>query len=392
MKLLMLIATVGLIVGAAAPPALAQSQQAPPRTSAVSPFRTSGAQIVDANGNEVRITGVNWFGLETSNFAPHGLWSRGLGEMLDQIAASGFNTIRLPYTNQLFDPASKPTGIDFQKNPTMQNLTGPQVMDAVVTEAGKRGLKIILDRHRPTAEAQSDLWYTDRVSEDKWIQDWVSLASHYAGDDTVIGADLHNEPRGAATWGDGNPQTDWRLAATRAGNAILAANPNWLIFVEGIEHTGDDWYWWGGNLANAGQAPIELAVPNHLVYSAHDYGPGVYLQKWFGVVDFPYNLSQVWGAHWAYLAQNNTAPVLIGEFGGRSVGGDKEGVWQRTLVSFLKDSGISYTYWSWNPNSGDTGGLLMDDWTTPDTAKLQVLQTYQWPLLGNASATQGSGQ
>jgi endoglucanase len=234
---------------------------------------------VDANGQEVRITGVNWFGLETNNFAPHGLWARSLTDMLDQVVALGFNTIRLPYSNQLFDPTSRPNGIDYQKNPSLQGLTGPQIMDTVIGEAGKRGLKVILDRHRPTADAQSELWYTDRVPEERWLQDWLMLAQKYRGEGTVIGADLHNEPRGPATWGDGNPRTDWRLAAERAGNAILAVNPDWLIIVEGIERVGDDWYWWGGNLASAGSAPVQLSIPGQLVYSAHDYGPGVYQKK-----------------------------------------------------------------------------------------------------------------
>jgi uncharacterized alpha-E superfamily protein len=70
---------------------------------------------------------------------------------------------------------------------------------------------------------------------------------------------------------------------------------------------------------------------------------------------------------------------LLGEFGGRSVGQDKEGQWQRRLVSYLKETGISYTYWSWNPNSGDTGGILQDDWQTANQSKLNVLSAYQWP-------------
>ena len=42
----------------------------------------------------------------------------------------------------------------------------------------------------------------------------------------VIGADLHNEPHSPACWGCGDPNTDWRLAAERAGNAILSVNSN----------------------------------------------------------------------------------------------------------------------------------------------------------------------
>ena len=346
------------------------------------PLRTDGGNIVDANGSVVRLTGVNWFGLETGTFAPQGLWARSLNDMLDQIVQAGFNTIRLPYSDQLFDASSVPNGIDLQKNADLQGLTGLQIMDQVVQRAGERNLKVILDRHRPTATAQSELWYTEHVSEQRWIDDWVMLAGRYRGNQTVIGADLHNEPHGPATWGDGNPQTDWRAAAQRAGNAVLQANPDWLIIVEGIEHQGNDWYWWGGNLSMAGELPVELSVPNKLVYEAHDYGPGVASQKWFQANDFPLNLSSIWYSHWAYLKLSGIAPVLIGEFGGRSVGDDREGLWQRSLVTYLQLNGFDYTYWCWNPNSGDTGGVLQDDWTTLNQAKLSVLQAYQWPLLG----------
>ena len=172
------------------------------------PLHTDGGNIVDADGRVVHISGVNWFGLETGTFAPQGLWARSLDSMLDQIAQTGFNTIRLPYSDDLFNSANTPNGIDFQRNPDLQGLTGLQIMDQVVQRAGQRGLKIILDRHRPTAQAQSELWYTGTVSEQGWIDDMVMLANRYNGDPTVIGIDLHNEPHGAATWGDGNPATD----------------------------------------------------------------------------------------------------------------------------------------------------------------------------------------
>jgi endoglucanase len=368
-----------------------QAAAATPEPLGTAPFRASGGKIVDADGREVRITGVNWFGLETGSFAPHGLWARNLRDMLDQMVEAGFNTIRLPYSNQLFDPASKPQGIDYGKNPDLQGLSGPEIMDRVIAEAGQRGLKVILDRHRPTADAQSELWYTDKVPESRWIADWVMLAQRYKGNPTVIGADLHNEPHGPATWGDGNMATDWRLAAQRAGNAILAANPDWLIFVEGVERYGNDWYWWGGNLLGAQQAPVALSAPDKLVYSAHDYGPGVYAQQWFSAPNFPHNLPQIWNAHWAYLKQSGAAPVLVGEFGGRSVGGDREGVWQRALLGFLRDNGLSYTYWSWNPDSGDTGGVLEDDWSTLDQGKLAMLSGYQEPVDAAQAAQPAEG-
>lgn len=345
------------------------------------PLRCVASNIVDQAGNNVYLTGVNWFGMETGTFCPHGLWARNWQQMLDQIVQTHFNTLRLPYSNQLFDSASTPNGIDFTQNQDLRGLTGLEIMDRIVHGAGQRGLKVILDRHRPDADAQSPLWYTDHVSEERWISDWVMLAKRYQNEPSIIGADLHNEPHGQATWGDGNTATDWRLAAERAGNAILDANPNWLIMVEGIEQYDNNGYWWGGNLMGARQFPVRLAQPDKLVYSAHDYGPSVSWQGWFSAADFPKNLPGIWQTHWAYLRTEGIAPVWVGEFGGPSMGTDVEGVWQRSLVSFLKEHGISYAYWCWNANSGDTGGILEQDWKTVDQAKLDVLAAYQWPLL-----------
>src|SRR5215212_2505031 len=185
-------------------------------------WHTSGTSIVDSTGAPLRIAGINWFGFETANYAPHGLWTRDYRSMLDQIKATGYNTIRLPYSSQMFD-----TG----KNADLAGLSSFQVMDKIVAYAGTKGLRIILDRHRPDSGAQSALWYTAQYPESRWISDWVMLARHYANNPTVVGADLHNEPHGDACWGCGVQATDWRLAAERAGNAILAANPGWLIFV-----------------------------------------------------------------------------------------------------------------------------------------------------------------
>jgi endoglucanase len=349
-------------------------------SSAGWPLHAAGGNLVDANGNEVHLTGVSWFGFETESFAPHGLWVRNWQSMLDQIAHAGFNTIRLPYSNQLFDPSSNPTGINYFVNPGLRGLKGLALMDKIIAGAGARGLKVILDQHRPDAYAQSDLWYTNKVPESRWISDWVMLANHYRGNPTVIGADLHNKPHGMASWGDGNSATDWRLAAQRAGDAVLSANPDWLIIVEGIEHYGNDYYWWGGNLEGAKQYPVQLSEPDKLVYSAHDYGPNVYPQQWFQARSFPNNLPGIWETHWAYLQSQNIAPVLLGEFGGQSMGQDTEGKWQRSLLNFVKSRGISYAYWAWNPDSGDTGGILKADWKTLDEAKLRILSAYQWPL------------
>lgn len=344
-------------------------------------WHTNGNQILDANNQPVRIAGINWFGMETANYAPHGLWTRDYKSMLDQIKGQGYNTIRLPFSNQLFDAGSIPNSIDFSngKNADLQGLSGVQIMDKLVAYAGQKGLRILLDRHRPDSGGQSELWYTGSYSEQRWINDWKMLASRYANNPTVIGADLHNEPHGSACWGCGNQSTDWRLAAERAGNAIHTVNPNWLIFVEGIGCINGDCSWWGGQLKNAGQYPIRLNVANRLVYSAHDYPASLYAQTWFSDPNYPNNLPGVWDSYWGYLHKQNIAPVLVGEFGSKlQTASDRQ--WLNKLTQYLGSNGMSWTFWSWNPNSGDTGGILNDDWTTINADK----QSY---LAGGTDAT-----
>lgn len=65
--------------------------------------------------------------------------------------------------------------------------------------------------------------------------------------------------------------------------------------------------------------PVRLSRPDKLVCSAHEYGPGVYQQEWFRSPDFPSNLPKLWTERWAYVQKEGIAPVLMGEFGGRSV-------------------------------------------------------------------------
>jgi endoglucanase len=336
-------------------------------------LHTDGATIKTSAGEPYVIKGISWFGMETSNCAPHGLWQISLDQGLARIKSYGFTTIRLPYSNECLH-ATSTTSIDATLNPGLVGKTPQQVMDIVIARAKAYGLNVFLDRHRPDSGAQSELWYTAQWSEKQWIDDWVMLAKRYRNDPTVIGADLHNEPHGTSCWGCGDPKRDWPAAATRAGNAVLAANPDWLIIVEGVEKQASaGTTWWGGGLADAKTRPVTLSVKNRLVYSPHDYPASIFPQSWFSAPTYPANLPGVWDRNWGYLATTKTAPVLLGEFGTKlETTSDQQ--WLATMVGYLKSSGMSFSYWSFNPNSGDTGGIVKDDWVSPQTAKLKALE------------------
>jgi len=374
-------------------------------TAAIGPLSTAGNAIVDAAGAPVVLAGVSWFGLETERGVPDGLAGRNWRDMMDQIEALGFNTIRLPFSNASLEPDSRPLFVDPVLNPDLVGLSSLEVMDRIVDYAGRIGLKIILDNHRSTlgdGPQENGLWYTRAYDEAGWIADWERLAARYADAPAVVGADLRNEPF-ASVWGGDGPR-DWAAAAERAGNAVLAVAPDWLVLVEGVAEYGGETYWWGGDLRGVQTRPIVLDRPEQLVYSPHTYSADVADQPWHDAPDYPANLPAIWDEHFGFIHHDNLGPLLVGEFGNRYADPANR-QWLDSFAAYMGgdfdvdgasdldpgETGLSFAYWSWNPNSSDTGGLLAPDWRTPLAAKIDVLA----PLIAAAPkfpSTGGAGE
>src|SRR5690606_40291668 len=64
-------------------------------------LHTDGNRIVDAAGNEVWLTGANWFGFNTSERIFHGLWSANIEDVTRAMAERGINIVRVPISTQL---------------------------------------------------------------------------------------------------------------------------------------------------------------------------------------------------------------------------------------------------------------------------------------------------
>ncbi len=338
-------------------------------------WHTEGNRILDAHNQSIRISGVNWSGFETPQAIPGGLDAQDYRVILRTIQANGYNTVRIPFSNEMVETPTVPNHIRFSNpsgpiNADLRNLTSLEILDNIVAYSGKLGLKIILDNHRSEAGSsaqESGLWYTPRFPESAWIEDWTALARRYSNTSTVIGMDLRNEPhnadKGGSCWDCGG-LTDWHQAAGRAGDAILAVNPRLLIFVAGVDTYAGDTYWWGGNLEGVRRSPVRLSVPNRLVYSAHEYGPTEYAQPWFNTATSPATLAGLWRRHWAYISEAGIAPVWIGEFGTSNSDADvqsstpgSEGQWFTSLVEFFgSHPALGWTYWG--VNGEDRYGLL----------------------------------
>ncbi|MBN1171034.1 MAG: cellulase family glycosylhydrolase [Micromonosporaceae bacterium] len=392
---------------------LAQAETVPPSAAPIAAavpasdwLHVEGNQIVDEAGNPVWLTGANWFGFNASERVFHGLWSGNITTITQQMAARGINLVRVPISTQLLLEWKAGTfttaNVNTYVNPELSGMNSLEIFDYWLGLCERYGLKVMLDVHSAEADNSghvAPMWYKGSITPELFYQGWEWVAARYKSNDTIVAMDLENEPHGKmaeqprAKW-DGSTDVDnWKYAAETAAKRILAVNPNVLVVVEGIEiypRSGVSWSstaesdyyfnWWGGNLRGVRDHPIELgANADQLVYSPHDYGPLVYEQPWFQKsFDKATLTDDVWRPNWLYLHESGTAPLLIGEWGGRLGQDDRQDQWMTALRDLIAQYQLHQTFWCLNPNSGDTGGLLLDDWATWDEEKYALLKGALW--------------
>jgi endoglucanase len=360
-------------------------------SAAARAYTVQEGTVYDDANNPVQLQGVNWFGFETTDHLANGLWARNWQSMIAQMKSLGFNAVRIPVCPDTLTGASA-TNYNSTLNPDLVGKNSLQILDAILAEFDSQGFYILLDHHRLNcASGISELWYESDYSAQSWISDLEFMANRYKSLPHFIGIDLKNEPHGAATWGTGNAATDWNGAAATAATAVLSVAPDILVFVEGIQEnpvcSGTIAHWWGGNLEPLACHPLSIPS-NKLVLSPHVYGPDVYEQTYFSDPNFPNNMPAIWDAHFGQF-KGAGYTLAIGETGGMyGHGGDpKDVTFQNALIAYLKGKGITNLfYWCWNPNSGDTGGILQDDWTTVWQDKVNLLAGL-WGIPSGATTT-----
>jgi endoglucanase len=362
------------------------------------PLSTRGRFIVDAAGHRVKLASVNWYGASDVHKVVGGLDIAPLADIVAAIRAVGFNSVRLPFANLILHDEAPVASEHVAANPELLGLTPLEVYDRVVAELTRQGILVILNNHTThpmwCCNLDSDgLWYTDDYSEDRWLDDWSMMAARYRDNPRVIGADLRNEVRPASATVPRIPSwaaqpNDWRAAAERAGERVLAENPDLLVVVEGIN--------FGSPLSPRPHLrpvfndPIRLSVPRKLVYGAHNYGyigPSEISGPRYGEMAWPEFQAQMHD-EWGYVALDEnrayTAPVWVSEFGESM--GQTNPAWFQNIIRYLQEGDFDWAYWAVNPGpkpSGDdeTYALLERDWRTP-------LSDFRIPLLQGILAPQ----
>ncbi len=370
-------------------------------------LHVEGNKIVDKDGKQVWLTGVNWFGYNTGTNIFDGIWNSDLNTSIQGIADHGFNLIRIPISAELilqWKNGQYPTAnFNNATNYYLVGMNSLEIFDYIIGQFRACGLKVVIDIHSAKTDSMghmANLWYNGDITTEKYQEALVWMAERYAKDDTIIAYDLKNEPHGKpyeqdkAIWNDSKDKNNWKYIAEQTALKVLEKNPNVLIMVEGteiypidIKTNGDysstndkDYYfnWWGGNLRGVADYPLDLGqYQDQLVYSPHDYGPTVYQQPWFKAgYNYDSLYKDCWHDNWLYIHEDGTAPLLIGEWGGFMR--EPNLTWMTHMRSLIKNYHLHHTFWCFNANSGDTGGLVLDDFKTWDEEKYNFVKEVLW--------------
>jgi endoglucanase len=330
----------------------------------LSMLHTSGRSIVNANGQVVQLQGVNlggWFIMEKwmcpldSGSLPD---TYSVIQMLDQrfgvateqsliktyqqswitatdldnIKAAGFNLVRVPVWWGQFYPLNNISNSGWRSDAF-------DVLDSLVSEAGSRGIYVIIDMHGvvgsqstsgDTGQQNTNTYWSDGNNQGNTAYMWWEIANHYNGNPTVAGYDLINEPTGAPN----------NQAVINAQNelyqSVRSADPNHIVIMEG---TWGSWDW------SMLPAPSQYGWTN-VVYEMHEYQ---YNQSEAVVEQGSTNQVNDFNNHASY-----DVPGYIGEFNDFAYGA---GAWQFSTNAY-NNAGLSWTMWAYKA----TDGLIPDSW------------------------------
>ena len=401
-------------------------------------FSTLGNQIVDQKGNPVRLSCVYWIGMNHLDSTVIDLNSpiAGLQANMDAIAKTGFNCVRVDYNNASLHDSNSPTFISNLKN--------------VVAAAAADNLRVIIVDHdnegveaaptplpspaprvlgtRCAAQQANGIWYdlgggsdgTDgcgtpgTVTQASYQVDWVTIATLFKNNNTVIGYDLWNEPAedsfvGKSTWADGGSR-DIHQMYEQVGSAILAVDSSKLIFAEcpltihtplfdGVTKSVAPW----GDCTGVKANPVVFTVngqpvTNKVVYDVHlyssatqGYAPTYFPNSWNAQMITAMNDS------FGFLESQQIAPVWDGEGGTGFLHNPDDLNWANGIVTYLNgklgaqggptftgnQQGMGFAWMVWGigygANSADNVGILSSAGTVIPAQFNVVNQLFYYP-------------
>ncbi|NYI03873.1 cellulase family glycosylhydrolase [Allostreptomyces psammosilenae] len=272
-------------------------------------FHVSGGRLLDANGNDFVMRGVNhahtWYTNQTSSLA--------------NIKALGANTVRVVLSS----------GDRWTRNDAADVAN-------VVAQCKANRLICVLEVHDTTGYGEQ----SGAVSLDRAADYWLSVQSALTGQENYVIVNIGNEPYGNAgysTWAADTSAAINKLRDAGFDHTIMVDAPNW----------GQDWSFTMRDNA----AQVFASDPDrNTVFSIHMYG----------VFDTAAEIND-------YLNRFVTArlPIVVGEFGHDHSDGNPD---EDTIFATTQALGLGYLGWSWSGNGG--GVEYLDMVTSFDPTRL----------------------
>jgi endoglucanase len=319
-------------------------------------LKTNGQQIVNAAGENVLLRGIGLGGWmlqegymlkinrdgrqfkireridsligsqKTKQFYDAWLSNHTTKADIDSLKHWGFNSVRLPLHYNLFT-------LPVEQEKTADNNTwlskGFALTDSLLSWCRSNNMYLILDLHAAPGGQGNDLNISDRddskpslwdseANQQKTIDLWKKLATHYVNEPFIGGYDIINEPN----WGFEDKQNDkngtkeqhnvpLRKLMMAITKAIREIDTNHIIIIE-----GNGW----GNNYNGIFPPWD----NNMVLSFHKY----------------WNYNNTASIQKMIDARNTyNIPVWIGETG------ENSNVWYAEAIHLMETNNIGWAWW-----------------------------------------------
>ncbi|MFD0773696.1 cellulase family glycosylhydrolase [Streptomonospora algeriensis] len=261
--------------------------------SADTGFQIENGRLVDANGNDFVMRGVNH---------PHS-WYPGETESFAEISSLGANAVRVVLSN----------GVQYERN------SADDVAN-VISECKENRLICVLEVHDTTGYGEESA----ASSLAEAVDYWIDIQSALEGEEAYTILNIGNEPygnEGYESWAADTSDAVDRLRDAGYEHTIMVDAPNW----------GQDWT----NTMRDNAAQVFESDPDrNLLFDIHMYG--VYEEA---------STIRDYLGHFV----DNGLPIAVGEFGHDHSDGNPD---EDAILAAAEEYGLGYMGWSYSGNSG----------------------------------------
>ncbi len=289
----------------------AESSEASTEEEEVIGFTVDGSRLLDANGNEFVMRGINH---------PHNWYANKDIIALPAIAEAGCNTVRIVCGS----------GIQNSKDSV-------EMLSALISKCKELKMIVVLEVH--------DITGKDDIASLEQVTDyWIEVKDALIGNEAYVILNIANEWVGkwdSKIWRDGYTAAIPRLREAGIKNTIMVDAGGWGQY--------------GKSIADYGAEVLASDPEGNTMFAVHMYGSA---GKDEASIE-----SNITGA------TNQELCIIVGEFGHTHSDGD---VNEAYIMQYCNENNIGYLGWSWKGNSGGVeyldialewdGSELSPDW------------------------------